>query len=45
MKIAIIGLRYVELPLAIEFGKKYASVGFDIDSSRSNELKQGKGST
>jgi len=33
-KIAIIGLGYVGLPLAVEFSKKYTVVGFDIDSSR-----------
>ena len=30
MKISIIGLGYVGLPLAIEFGKKYETIGFDI---------------
>jgi UDP-N-acetyl-D-galactosamine dehydrogenase len=38
-KIAIIGLGYVGLPLAVEFGKKRQVVGFDIDSKRINELK------
>lgn len=37
-KIAIIGLGYVGLPLAIEFGKKYKVLGFDINSSRIEEL-------
>jgi UDP-N-acetyl-D-galactosamine dehydrogenase len=37
-KIAIIGLGYVGLPLAIEFGKKYKVLGFDINQSRINEL-------
>jgi UDP-N-acetyl-D-galactosamine dehydrogenase len=37
-KIAIIGLGYVGLPLAIEFGKKYKVVGFDINQSRIEEL-------
>ena len=41
MKIAIIGLGYVGLPLAVEFGKKYEVVGFDINNSRIEELKQG----
>jgi UDP-N-acetyl-D-galactosamine dehydrogenase len=41
MKIAIIGLGYVGLPLAIEFGKKYQVVGFDINKSRINELSEG----
>jgi UDP-N-acetyl-D-galactosamine dehydrogenase len=37
-KIGIIGLGYVGLPLAVEFGKKYETLGFDIDSKRINEL-------
>jgi UDP-N-acetyl-D-galactosamine dehydrogenase len=37
LKIAIIGLGYVGLPLAVEFGKKVSVVGFDISSK--NELK------
>ena len=37
-KIAIIGLGYVGLPLAIEFGKKYKVLGFDISQSRIDEL-------
>ena len=37
-KIAIIGLGYVGLPLAIEFGKKYNVMGFDISQSRIDEL-------
>ncbi len=37
-KIAIIGLGYVGLPLAIEFGKKYKVLGFDINQSRIQEL-------
>ena len=40
-KIAIIGLGYVGLPLAVEFGKKYLTVGFDINSKRVEELKNG----
>ena len=40
-KIAIIGLGYVGLPLAGEFGKKRAVIGFDINQSRVNELKNG----
>ncbi len=40
-KIAVIGLGYVGLPLAVEFGKKRAVVGFDIDSRRIAELRQG----
>ena len=40
-KIAVIGLGYVGLPLAIEFGKKYQVLGFDIDESRIIELNNG----
>jgi UDP-N-acetyl-D-galactosamine dehydrogenase len=40
-KIAIIGLGYVGLPLAIEFGKKYKVLGFDINKDRVSELQQG----
>lgn len=39
-KIAVIGLGYVGLPLAIEFGKKYTVLGFDIDEIRVKELNQ-----
>ena len=44
-KIAIIGLGYVGLPLAIEFGKKYKVLGFDINKSRIEELSKGKDRT
>lgn len=40
-KLAIIGLGYVGLPLAVEFGKKYPTIGFDINTSRVEELKKG----
>ena len=40
-KIAIIGLGYVGLPLAIEFAKKYKVIGFDINNERVLELKNG----
>ena len=40
-KIAIIGLGYVGLPLAVEFGKKFKTIGFDINSNRIDELRQG----
>lgn len=43
--IAIIGLGYVGLPLAIEFGKKYKVLGFDIDDNRILELSEGKDHT
>ncbi len=39
--ITIIGLGYVGLPLAVEFSKKYAVTGFDINKNRVNELKKG----
>ena len=45
IKIAIIGLGYVGLPLAIEFGKIYQTIGFDINSNRVKELNSGKDST
>lgn len=41
VKIGIIGLGYVGLPLAVEFGKKYQTVGFDIHEKRITELKAG----
>lgn len=44
-KIAIIGLGYVGLPLALEFGKKYNVLGFDINQSRIAELSSGKDRT
>ena len=40
VKIAVIGQGYVGLPLAIEFGKKYPTLGFDINQSRIDELKK-----
>jgi UDP-N-acetyl-D-glucosamine/UDP-N-acetyl-D-galactosamine dehydrogenase len=40
-KIALIGLGYVGLPLAVEFGKKREVIGFDINKSRVEELKKG----
>ena len=39
-KIAVIGLGYVGLPLAVEFGKVRAVVGFDINKPRVDELKR-----
>lgn len=44
-KIGVIGLGYVGLPLAVEFGKKYMTVGFDINQSRVDELNGGTDST
>ncbi len=44
-KIAIIGLGYVGLPLAIEFGKVFETIGFDVNELRIKELLTGKDST
>ena len=44
-KIAIIGLGYVGLPLAVEFGKSRSVVGFDINPTRVEELKSGRDGT
>lgn len=41
LKIAIIGLGYAGLPLAVEFGKKISTLGFDIKHARITELKSG----
>ena len=43
--IAIIGLGYVGLPLAVEFGKKYPTIGYDINRHRIAELREGLDST
>ena len=45
VEIAVIGLGYVGLPLAVEFGKKRSVFGFDIDSKRIADLKDGKDKT
>ncbi|MGI2143107.1 Vi polysaccharide biosynthesis UDP-N-acetylglucosamine C-6 dehydrogenase TviB [Shewanella frigidimarina] len=45
LHIGIIGLGYVGLPLAVEFGKKYNTIGFDINEPRVKELTSGKDST
>jgi UDP-N-acetyl-D-galactosamine dehydrogenase len=44
-KIAVIGLGYVGLPLAVEFGKKREVIGFDINQERITQLKVGNDST
>ena len=41
VKIAVIGQGYVGLPLAIEFGKKYPTIGFDINIGRIDKIKKG----
>lgn len=43
--IGVIGLGYVGLPLAVEFGKKYKVIGFDINTRRVEELKKGEDRT
>ena len=45
LKIGVVGLGYVGLPLAVEFGKKFPTIGFDISEARISELKSGKDST
>ena len=40
-KIAIVGLGYVGLPLAVEFGKRYDTLGFDINATRVDQLRAG----
>lgn len=41
VRIAVLGLGYVGLPLAVEFGKSYPTIGYDISQSRVEELKAG----
>lgn len=45
IKLAIIGLGYVGLPLAVEFGKQYSTIGFDINSARLADLQRGHDTT
>lgn len=45
IKLSVIGLGYVGLPLAVEFGKKRPVIGFDINSERIKELNEGQDST
>ncbi|MEN8175393.1 MAG: nucleotide sugar dehydrogenase, partial [Pseudomonadota bacterium] len=42
LRIAVIGLGYVGLPLAVEFGRRLPTLGYDIDSGRVAELREGK---
>jgi len=44
-KVAIVGLGYVGLPLAVEFGRHFDTIGFDINSARMAELKRGHDAT
>ena len=45
LKIGVIGLGYVGLPLAVEFGKKRKTIGFDINRQRVKELSDGQDHT
>ncbi|MDH4315348.1 MAG: Vi polysaccharide biosynthesis UDP-N-acetylglucosamine C-6 dehydrogenase TviB [Gammaproteobacteria bacterium] len=45
IRIGVVGLGYVGLPLAVEFGRKYPTVGFDVKQRRIDELKSGKDAT
>jgi len=45
LNIGVVGLGYVGLPLAVEFGKRFSTVGFDIKAARVEELKRGHDST
>jgi UDP-N-acetyl-D-galactosamine dehydrogenase len=45
LKVAVVGLGYVGLPLAVEFGKRFNTVGFDIKPDRVDELRKGRDST
>jgi len=45
VRIAVIGLGYVGLPLAVEFGRHFETTGFDIDTGRIRDLRQGTDST
>jgi UDP-N-acetyl-D-galactosamine dehydrogenase len=45
LSVGIVGLGYVGLPLAVEFGRRYPTVGFDVKGSRIDELKAGRDST
>ena len=45
VRVAVIGLGYVGLPLAVELGRKYRTLGFDIDAERIRELERGQDDT
>jgi UDP-N-acetyl-D-galactosamine dehydrogenase len=45
IRIGVIGLGYVGLPLAVEFGCKYPTLGFDVNDSRITDLRKGKDAT
>ncbi|HET7358512.1 MAG TPA: nucleotide sugar dehydrogenase [Rhodanobacteraceae bacterium] len=45
VRLAVVGLGYVGLPLAVEFGRRWPVLGFDIDAGRVDELRQGRDRT
>ena len=45
MNIGVLGLGYVGLPLAVEFGKQIPTIGLDINQARVDELKSGRDSS
>ncbi|MEO1595429.1 MAG: Vi polysaccharide biosynthesis UDP-N-acetylglucosamine C-6 dehydrogenase TviB [Pseudomonadota bacterium] len=45
VRIGVIGLGYVGLPLAVEFGRTYPTVGYDLNEARVNELRDGHDAT
>ncbi len=45
IRIGVVGLGYVGLPLAVEFGRKFPTVGFDVKAARIKELESGKDAT
>ncbi len=45
LRIGVVGLGYVGLPLAVEFGKRYPTIGFDVKDERIAELEDGRDST
>ena len=44
-ELGVIGLGYVGLPLAVEFGKRFTTLGFDVDAGRIAELRAGRDDT
>jgi len=45
IRIGVLGLGYVGLPLAVAFGKRYPTLGFDVDAARIAELREGRDSS
>jgi UDP-N-acetyl-D-galactosamine dehydrogenase len=45
VRIGVVGLGYVGLPLAVELGKRYPTIGFDVNPARVSELREGKDSS